>query len=205
MASRSGSRRRTRSTDRRAELVEAALASFVAKGVTGASVDDIVAAAGVAKGTFYLYFASKDEAVTAVAERMVEAVGDRVEAAAGAPDRSAVERLLALGEAMADVGRPAHERDLLEFIHRPENLTVHEQMSDRIMARLAPTLTTIIGDGVDDGTFCRQDAALAATFVLGVFSRLHDAVRTPEDLPRALAELDAFVLRGLGHRARATS
>ena len=44
-------------------LLEAAVAVFSAKGVSAASVDDIVRAAGVAKGTFYLYFATKDDAV----------------------------------------------------------------------------------------------------------------------------------------------
>jgi AcrR family transcriptional regulator len=193
-------RRRTRSSDRRADLVEAALTSFVAKGVSGTSVDDIVGAAGVAKGTFYLYFGSKDEVVAAVAERMVERVADVVESTALTPGRSPAERLLALGRAMADVGGAQHERDLVEFIHRPGNLAVHEQMSGRIMTRLTPTLVQVVEDGVADGTFCAQDPELAALFALGAFSRLHDVIREPKDLPRALAQLDAFVLRGLGHR-----
>jgi AcrR family transcriptional regulator len=196
---RAGRRRRTRSADRRSALVDAALAAFVARGVSGTSVDDIVATAGVAKGTFYLYFGSKDEAISAVAERMVEAVGDAVEAAAIARGHSAVERVLALGGAMAQVGHASHERDLLAFIHRPENRTVHEQMSDRIMTRLAPTLAAIIGDGIAEGSFRPQDPDLAASFVLGAFSRIHDLVTTPEQLPAALTELNAFVLGGLGH------
>ncbi len=195
---RAGGRRRTRSADRRSALIDAALAVFIAKGVSGASVDDVVTTAGVAKGTFYLYFGSKDEVISAVAERMVAAVGDAVEAAAATGQGSAFERVLALGGAMAQVGHTAHERDLLEFIHRPENRTVHEQMSDRIMARLAPTLAGIIGDGVAEGSFRPQDPDLAANFVLGAFSRLHDLVTAPEELPAALAELNAFVLRGLG-------
>jgi AcrR family transcriptional regulator len=194
-----GARRRTRSVDRRTSLVDAALAAFVAKGVSGASVDDIVAAAGVAKGTFYLYFGSKDEVVSAVAARLMEAVGDAVEAAATARGRSAVERVRALGSAVAQVGQSTHERDLVEFIHRPGNLTVHEQMSERIMTRLAPALAAVIAEGIAEGSFRPQDPGLAATFVLGAFTRIHDKVTTPEQLPAFLAELDTFVLRGLGY------
>jgi len=68
-------------------------------------VDDIVKAAGVAKGTFYLYFSTKDDVVTAVAERMVVGVGERIEALANTPLLSPVERLLALGQTMQEVGR----------------------------------------------------------------------------------------------------
>jgi AcrR family transcriptional regulator len=50
-----------------------------ARGVAATSVDDIVETAGVAKGTCYLYFPTKDDAVTAVAERMVIGVAERVE------------------------------------------------------------------------------------------------------------------------------
>ena len=88
----------SRRTVRRQELVEAAVAVFSAKGVSAASVDDIVRAAGVAKGTFYLYFATKDDAVNAVAAAMVEGVAARIEAAATDASRSPVERLLAFGE-----------------------------------------------------------------------------------------------------------
>jgi AcrR family transcriptional regulator len=67
--------RRTRPDTRRRELVDAALAAFATRGIAGTSVDDIVKTAGAAKGTFYLYFSTKDDAVTAVAERMVIGVG----------------------------------------------------------------------------------------------------------------------------------
>src|SRR5690349_24964181 len=47
--------------ERRAQLVRAAREVFGAKGYHDATVDDITRAAGVAKGTFYLYFDEKRE------------------------------------------------------------------------------------------------------------------------------------------------
>ncbi|MEO8462669.1 MAG: TetR/AcrR family transcriptional regulator, partial [Chloroflexota bacterium] len=117
--------RQARREIRHRELVEAAVAVFLEKGVAAASVDEIVRTAGVAKGTFYLYFETKDEVVNAVAERMVEAVVTRVEALATAPDRSPIERLLAFGSEVGDVGREPYELDLIEVFHRPENRAVH--------------------------------------------------------------------------------
>ncbi|EYF05708.1 TetR/AcrR family transcriptional regulator [Chondromyces apiculatus] len=45
--------------DRRQELLRAGRAVFAEKGYHEAKIDDIVASAGVAKGTFYLYFRDK--------------------------------------------------------------------------------------------------------------------------------------------------
>ena len=46
---------------RTAELLEAARTVFAKKGFHGATVDEIAAAAGVAKGTVYLYYRSKQD------------------------------------------------------------------------------------------------------------------------------------------------
>ena len=45
---------------RRAQILESALRVFAEKGYHAASVSDLVDAAGVARGTFYLYFDSKE-------------------------------------------------------------------------------------------------------------------------------------------------
>jgi AcrR family transcriptional regulator len=54
-------RRSVAKDERRAQLVQAAQAVFAQRGYHAATVDDITKAAGVAKGTFYLYFDEKRE------------------------------------------------------------------------------------------------------------------------------------------------
>ena len=65
--------------DRRAQLLDAAIAVFAEHGYNSAKVSDIVQHAGVAQGTFYLYFKSKREVLLALVERfcdtLVEACG----------------------------------------------------------------------------------------------------------------------------------
>lgn len=52
------------------EMIKAcAAALFEAKGVDGTSVNDIVKNAGIAKGTFYLYFKNKDDLINEVFEK----------------------------------------------------------------------------------------------------------------------------------------
>ncbi|MCR6098806.1 TetR family transcriptional regulator [Salipaludibacillus agaradhaerens] len=55
-------------------LIEAALNVMKEKGFEKASVSQIVKEAGVAQGTFYLYFESKSAVVPAIAEKMLSAL-----------------------------------------------------------------------------------------------------------------------------------
>jgi AcrR family transcriptional regulator len=169
------------------------------KGVAASSVDDIVEAAGVAKGTFYLYFKTKDDAVNAVAERIVDGVADIVEAAAATPGLSPVERLLSLGRSVGQVGAEPNERDLIGIFHRPENRAIHDRLMERIVARLIATVESIVSDGIAEGQFAHQDPHFAAGFVLASFTSLHDLIDSGASVERVTSELNAFILRGLGY------
>jgi AcrR family transcriptional regulator len=58
--------RRAQAQWRRERLLDAALATFVDKGIDGASVKDITTAAGVTQGLLYHYFEGKDALVLAI-------------------------------------------------------------------------------------------------------------------------------------------
>lgn len=65
-------RRRVRAPQlRRAALLDAAERLFIEKGVAATTVDDITAAAQVAKGTFYVYFPSWDALLFALLDRFI--------------------------------------------------------------------------------------------------------------------------------------
>jgi AcrR family transcriptional regulator len=49
------------SAERRAQIIEAALACFTRKGYNNTTMDDIVAESGLSKGSLYWYFESKDD------------------------------------------------------------------------------------------------------------------------------------------------
>ena len=62
--SRVGAARREKTRNR---LIESALQVFAEKGPDAAMIDDFIAAAGVARGTFYNYFSTTAELLAAVA------------------------------------------------------------------------------------------------------------------------------------------
>ena len=63
--------------DKRDAMLRAAIDTFAARGFFNAQVADVARAAGVAAGTVYLYFRSKDDLLISIFERtMKEAIAD---------------------------------------------------------------------------------------------------------------------------------
>ena len=88
---------RTRTTDKRRRILEAATSVFARKGYFAARVADVAKKAGVADGTIYLYFRNKEDILVRLfGEVMSEHVGQAREAVRALP--SAPERLLAIAE-----------------------------------------------------------------------------------------------------------
>src|SRR5215468_1042528 len=63
--------------DKRDAILRAAIRTFARNGFFGAQVADVARTAGVAAGTVYLYFRSKDDLLVSIFERtMREAIAD---------------------------------------------------------------------------------------------------------------------------------
>jgi AcrR family transcriptional regulator len=63
---------------RRAEILEAALALFSSKGFHDTTMEEVANAAGVAKGTIYLYFQSKEHLLLALKRDFMQGLTDAV-------------------------------------------------------------------------------------------------------------------------------
>ena len=93
-----GTDRRTRRTkpaaERRADLLEAAERLFLAQGVEATSIEQIAEAAGVAKGSFYLQFESREELLAALRRGFLDDYREELEAVlAGVPAEQHAARL----------------------------------------------------------------------------------------------------------------
>ena len=89
--------RRRRKDARPAELLEAALTLFVEKGFAATRSEEVAKAAGVSKGTLYLYFPSKEELLKAVIQHFMGTeieTGIQEAAAADGPIAEVMETLL---------------------------------------------------------------------------------------------------------------
>jgi AcrR family transcriptional regulator len=67
----------------RLRLIESALLVFAAKGIDRASIDDVIAVAGVSRGTFYNYFRTDAELAAAVGEELTTELVGQIEERVG--------------------------------------------------------------------------------------------------------------------------
>jgi AcrR family transcriptional regulator len=179
--------------ERRQELLRAARDVFAAKGYHDAKVDDIVAEAKVAKGTFYLYFRDKRsvfaELVDGLFERLAGAVlrvdtdGD-VEAQVEHNIRAIVSVLLE---------DPALSRLLLSYAGGLDPAFVAKVSSFYDGAKTL--LRESLAEGQRLGIVAPGDAGLYATFTLGAMKEtllaasLGDGAMTREGIVKAFFDL----------------
>lgn len=91
--------RQLRADDTRARLFAAAAELFATRGYHGTTVDEIARRAGVAKGTFFVHFATKDAVITKLVRRQTRAaLKARAEALPRGPLAALRATVLALGE-----------------------------------------------------------------------------------------------------------
>jgi TetR/AcrR family transcriptional regulator, transcriptional repressor for nem operon len=103
---------------RRAELLAAGQALFLAKGIAATSLDDITQHAGVSKGLFYLYFHAKEDLVLALQEQFSHQVAARMRAAAEA-EADWTAKLDACVQASFECHRDLHDLHEVLFHHAP--------------------------------------------------------------------------------------
>jgi AcrR family transcriptional regulator len=186
---------------RHAELVSAATTLFTQRGVANTAVSDIVKATGVAQGTFYLYFDSKDDVILAVVERIGDAMIGNAQAHLEA-GLSAIDKLLLLRDVLSDAVAKPDMTELIALMHRPENRTLHDRLAEDLTPRLIPLVEAIVKQGVAEGVFHVSNARAAAWFVLGGLRSVELAGTATPDMPPALARATEFALRALGYEGR---
>ena len=113
---------------RRGQIVDAARQNFLKQGVSASTVDAIAKTAGVAKGTVYLYFASKDELLREILAQDLQEFHDCTV--------PAIRRAGSIDERLAAFVRQSLEffdrkRDFFEQCH-VEMAAIKKQASSRI-------------------------------------------------------------------------
>ena len=193
-------------TERRQELLHAAREVFSTKGYHDAKVDDIVALARVAKGTFYLYFSDKRSIFVELVGTLFQRIGAAV---LKVDPRSDVEEqvkhnIRAIVAALLD--DPALTKILFSYAAGldPAFVAAIRSFYDGSKAMLEASL--IEGQGL--GIVAPGDARLFATFTLGALKELvFENVTAEHAVPREeiVNSLFAFLQGGYLRIGPATS
>ncbi|WP_019535902.1 TetR/AcrR family transcriptional regulator [Paenibacillus ginsengihumi] len=149
--------------ERKDEILNAAMELFNSKGYEQTSVSDIVRKVGVAQGTFYYYFQSKEEIIHAACERNLASRLEKVKQLVASTERNALEKLTRL---LMDAYPSDQEAAVLDYLHQESNSTLHQKWIVAEITALLPYARQIVRQGVAEGTFRVQQPELAAEFLL---------------------------------------
>lgn len=180
--------------ERRIDLLDAAEAVIVERGLGATTLEDITRRANVAKGTFYLYFGSKDDVVAALQRRFSEGVAQRV-ADAIRTRRSWPAKLDAVVTAcFEDYDREYALHDVL--FHQPgDSGRSNAEGGSRSHAPVVTVIRRLLADGVEEQAYDIDDVELTAVLLYdaihGAFEAGYHGERRPprQRLIRATQQL----------------
>lgn len=137
--------------EKRNEILDAAEKLFSAKGYEKCTVNNILDSVGIAKGTFYYYFKSKEEVLDSIIDRVTEMVVKRVETIAANNQLSPKEKLIHAILSMKVENEIDNE--FMDRLHKPENALIHQKSLTLMVKRITPYFDKIIAEGINKGVF----------------------------------------------------
>jgi AcrR family transcriptional regulator len=191
---------------RRQQILEAATTVFARKGYRHTSVADIIEAAGIARGTFYLYFQSKEEIFLALIDRWFEDVTRRLEEVADMPCGDDTDPCSKRGDIRGWFEFFRERRELAGIVFR-EAVAIDDRFEER-MRQLLERINQLRGEHIRQMQQAGQyrtdvDIQFLNTCLNGIFRELMLRYILPEDAPDMdwlVEQLHAFVQSGVAVR-----
>jgi AcrR family transcriptional regulator len=197
--------RSRRKEARPAEIIAAALASFAERGYAATKLEDVAAAAGISKGTIYLYFPTKEDLFRAVVRQAVLPNVEAAEANLASHTGSSADMLRMLAQRfllLLDSDLTAVPKLVLaESGNFP---AIAQFYADTVLRRAFRLVEDILTRGMQRGEFRQMDVHATLPLFAGPFLLLalwKHSLGRHTDLtfdPRAVADAHIGVLlRGL--------
>lgn len=141
-------------TERRNEILDVAERLFGTKGFDNTSTNDILNEIGIARGTLYYHFKSKEEILDALIGRITGQLAARAKAVAENREIPVLQRLTMTIMALNLDNKLGHE--VMEQVHRPQNALMHQKMRENLLSEVNPLVTGLIEEAIQQG-ICQTD------------------------------------------------
>lgn len=170
------------------------------------SVSDIAQKAGIAKGSIYYYFESKDAILDALVERTYKTPLETAEALVKQTELSPYQRMAAIFQACQKSSkeflqnrRYMQEDDRSQSVQ--EQAYIHQKYLKYLITELKPYLTEIIKQEIDDG-MCSFDypEELAEIVLIVLTVKLDNSITpsSPEEIEKCIHALILLLEKGTG-------
>ena len=138
--------------ERRKEILETAERLFITKGYTKTTVNDILKEIGIAKGTFYHYFKSKEAVMDEIIMRIIKEDVDKAKVIVSNPNIPVLEKLFRVLIEQSPKSGDVKDK-MIEQFHQPNNAEMHQKSLVQSIIHLSPVLTEVLEQGIEEGIF----------------------------------------------------
>jgi AcrR family transcriptional regulator len=182
---------------KRERILAAALRLFAREPYQAVTMDRVAEAAGVAKGTLYLYFPSKDALYLGVLSNGLDTAYRTYQSSAD-PRLPVVQRLQRSIAVMVEFFD--QRRDFLQFFatEEPRLAEARNRIIENSRERGFNFFASLIEEGIRAGVFTRVDSRLATFTIQGAIRSLLLYYGTSRPVSELSRELGDLMLRSLG-------
>lgn len=150
--------------ERRNEILDVAERLFCTKGFDRTSTNDILNEIGIARGTLYYHFKSKEDILDGMIERVTNQIVAKAAVIALDDSIPVLERLtrtilsLNVDNELGDM--------IMEQVHKPQNALLHQKLEERLLGRVNVLITKIVEDGIKQGLMHTDYPAEAVDMIM---------------------------------------
>ena len=159
--------------ERKNEILDVAERLFVTNGFDNTSTNDILNEIGIARGTLYYHFKSKEEILNAMIERITGQLVEKSKEIVNQKNISVDQRLKKMILTL-NLSNDNFSHEILELVHKPQNALMHQKMQERVLSGITPLITGLIEECIVQG-ICQTDyPAEAAEMALLYYNTIFD-------------------------------
>ena len=168
---------------RKQELLKIAYDLFLSEGYENTSVDTIIEKAGIAKGTYYYYFESKEAMLEEVCMMMIDGETEKAMQIVNA-DIPIPQKIIGIISSF----RPEQkEKTITDTLNSSENILMHDKVNKRIIEVVAPIFTKVAEQGIEEGVLSCDNVYERVRMLLIVSNSLFDDYKVTE------RDVDVFI------------
>jgi len=160
----------TKGEKRKQDLLKIAYDMFSQIGYENTSVDMIIEKAGIAKGTYYYYFESKEQMLEDVIGMILDLETEKALEVKNA-DLPAPRKLMAV---IACFKPDVSESSMVDALNKPENIVMHERFNEKLIERVVPIISDVAYQGIEEGIFACDDVPERIRMILILANKVFD-------------------------------